>query len=236
MCTLTFIPLSNNNFVLTSNRDEAPDRQTFPPKIYNENGIDLLYPKDLVAGGTWIGVSQRKRAMSLMNGGFTNHKRREFYRKSRGLVLKDLLKAENFASELTHYNFDGIEPFTAVAVEWDNDLILKTLVWDEQDLHIIPEPIVPKIWSSSPLYSGDKKIRREKWFLDFIEKIKVLSSEEIFQFHKIAGDGDLETNLVMDRGFVKTKSITQLEKRGDEVKVTYEDLQTGKISYSQIMG
>jgi len=29
-------------------------------KIYEEEGVKLLYPKDAVAGGTWIGISEKK--------------------------------------------------------------------------------------------------------------------------------------------------------------------------------
>ena len=39
MCTVTFLPLKNNNFILTSSRDETPLRETFPPKKYEEDGI-----------------------------------------------------------------------------------------------------------------------------------------------------------------------------------------------------
>lgn len=92
MCTITFTPISNHGFILTSNRDEAPGRETLPPEIYNEDGVKLLYPKDAVAGGTWIGVSDRKRVASLMNGGFVAHEPKQSYRKSRGVVLKDILR------------------------------------------------------------------------------------------------------------------------------------------------
>lgn len=234
MCTLTFVPLGNNDFILTSNRDEAPGRNTLPPQIYTEDGVKLLYPKDAVAGGTWIGVSDRKRAISLMNGGFIPHKRKEVYRMSRGLVLKVLLKASNLNLELSNYNFKDIEPFTAVVLDWQNALVLKTLVWDEEKLHIINEPLIPKIWSSSPLYPGDIKHRREKWFSSFISEKKTVSEKEILQFHKNAGEGDNETNLIMDRGFVRTKSITQLVKNENNVQCRYEDLQSGKIFHSQI--
>ena len=61
MCTLTFIPIENDGFILTSNRDEAPGRNTIEPKRYQEGGTELLFPKDELAGGTWIGVSDKKR-------------------------------------------------------------------------------------------------------------------------------------------------------------------------------
>ena len=54
MCTVTYLPLENDGFILTSNRDESPMRKTIPPKKYLENGVELAYPKDQLAGGTWI--------------------------------------------------------------------------------------------------------------------------------------------------------------------------------------
>ena len=72
MCTVTYLPLGDHNFILTSNRDVAPKRETTPPKEYNEVGVKLTYPKDKLAGGTWIGVSEKKRLICLLNGG-CNH-------------------------------------------------------------------------------------------------------------------------------------------------------------------
>ncbi len=72
MCTVTYLPLGNNNFILTSNRDETPLRKTIPPKEYDENGVELTYPKDELAGGTWIGLSDKNRLVCLLNGGFKN--------------------------------------------------------------------------------------------------------------------------------------------------------------------
>lgn len=232
MCTVTFIPKPNNEFVLTSNRDEAPGRDTFPPKIYNEEGVRLLYPKDAVAGGTWIGISERKRAVSLMNGGFQPHKRELHYRKSRGLVLKDFLITEDLDLLLATYDFIGIEPFTAVVVEWDKGIKLFTLVWDGEKLHNIKEPLLPKIWSSSPLYPDIMKSKREQWFSNLLDDEVDVSVIDILRFHKTAGEGDINSDLIMDRGFVKTKSITQIVKSKDEIKMHYEDLQSGEMDNS----
>ncbi len=232
MCTITFIPKSNNDFILTSNRDEAPGRETFPPEIYKEEDVQLLYPKDAVAGGTWIGVSDKKRIVCLMNGGFVAHQRKPFYIKSRGLVVKDLLKTENLKEEIEKYDFDGIEPFTAVLVEWTTEVQLFQLVWDEIDYHFSEETLAPKIWSSSPLYPENLKNKREQWFSAFLLETVKPSEEKLLQFHKTAGEGNLSSNLIMDRGFIKTKSITQIFKKENSIEMRYEDLQTGKISKS----
>src|SRR5690606_28790607 len=168
MCTLTFIPLTKGDFVLTSNRDEAPARETLSPKIYNEDGVQLIYPKDVLAGGTWIGVSEKKRIVTLMNGGYKAHQRKPFYRKSRGLVVKDLLKCEDVKRKIDNYNFNEIEPFTVIMVEWITEFKLFQLVWDGTDLHFSELPLTPKIWSSSPLYPENLKKRREQWFSEFL--------------------------------------------------------------------
>ncbi|CAM3516096.1 NRDE family protein [Aequorivita lipolytica] len=229
MCTITFIPKSNYDFIVTSNRDEAPGRETFPPKIYEEQGVQLLYPKDAVAGGTWIGISEKKRLVCLMNGGFIAHQRKPFYRKSRGLVVKDLLKCENLKSEIENYDFNGIEPFTAVLVEWQRVLQLFQLVWDGINHHFSEETLAPQIWSSSPLYPKNLKHKRENWFSGFLMKTVNPSEEEILQFHKTAGEGDFNSNLIMDRGFIKTKSITQISKKEETLEMRYEDLQREEI-------
>lgn len=232
MCTITFIPKPNNGFILTSNRDEAPGRETLPPNLYEENGVKLLYPKDTVAGGTWIGISERKRIVCLMNGGFVAHDRKPFYRKSRGVVVKDFLKAENLKSEVKNYDFNEIEPFTIVFVDWTDEVRLFQLVWDGADYHFSEEPLAPQIWSSSPLYPEDLKKKREQWFSKLLFETIKPSEEELLQFHKTSGEGDLNSNLVMDRGFVKTKSITQIVKNNQSVAMHYEDLQTGEVKCS----
>ena len=234
MCTISFIPKSNQSFILTSNRDESPGRDTFPPQLYVEEGVELLYPKDAVAGGTWIGASERKRVVCLMNGGFVPHKRKPSYGKSRGVVVKDFLKADDFEPYIRSYDFSQIEPFTAIVIEWRNELQLFTVVWDGENLHYSEEPLLPKIWSSSPLYPEKLKIKREDWFSEFLNEKRDLSSVDLLTFHKTGGEGDLNSDLIIDRGFVRTKSITQIVKSGNVVQMRYEDLELGKVSKSGI--
>jgi hypothetical protein len=167
-----------------------------------------------------------------MNGGFVAHERKPFYRMSRGVVVKDLLKTENLKTEIKNYNFAEIEPFTAILVEWSDDVRLFQLVWDGLDYHFSEEPLAPKIWSSSPLYPENLKKKRELWFSSFLLNTVKPSEEELLQFHKTAGDGDLNSNLIMDRGFIKTKSITQISKKGNVIEMRYEDLQTREIRNS----
>lgn len=233
MCTVTFVSKGNGDFILTSNRDELPQRKTIPPEVVFERNTLLLYPKDAVAGGTWIGISDKNRAINLLNGVFEAHKRKPSYRLSRGVVVKDLLVAKDIIEAIHNYDFQGVEPFTIILLEWSKDLKLYTLVWDEKQKHF--KSIFPDfhIWSSSPLYSNTMKSLRTKWFNDLI-RFEKLNETTLLEFHQTAGEGDKNTNLIMDRGFIKTVSITQIVKTENSLSMYYKDLQTGEVSLNSL--
>ena len=230
MCTVSFIPKSNGDFILTSNRDESPNRSTLLPQIYKVNGVDLLFPKDEVAGGTWIGASDKKRLICLLNGGFDPHIPKEKYRLSRGVIVTDILTSEDAVKKINSYDFNDIEPFTIILVDYKDRLHLYELVWDGIEKHFTEKPLLPIIWSSSLLYPRIIKKQREDWFFEFLKTSETISEERILNFHKTAGNGNKDSNLVMDRGFVRTKSITSFKKHKNDFEMRYEDLQTQKIS------
>ncbi|HET8838310.1 MAG TPA: NRDE family protein [Flavobacteriaceae bacterium] len=221
MCTLTFIPhlKSTTDFILTSNRDESPNRKTIFPKLYFEEGMEMCYPKDELAGGTWIGASSRKRLVCLLNGGFEAHNRLKHYRKSRGLVVKELLAATDTFSFLEKTELNKIEPFTIVSVDWNKKLELHQLVWDGNEKQIKQISVSPQIWSASMLYSSETKKEREQLFLKFINEEREFDREDIMGFQK---------KFVIDRELVKTTSITQFVHSQKTSEMRYLDLQTGK--------
>ena len=229
MCTVTLIPIGTNDFVLTSNRDEAPNRNTLSPNFYEVDKIKLLFPKDEVAGGSWIGVSEKKRALCVLNGGFNMHERSASYRLSRGVVMKDLLVANNIDKAILDYNLKGVEPFTLVIIEWKLEMVFKELVWDGIEKHFNNLSLEPIIWSSSSLYNSEMKKERLQWFNDFKEE-SPLSSESVMEFHKTTENENKEYGIIMDRFFVKTTSITQIVKNKNKVFMSFENLQTDSSS------
>jgi len=224
MCTVTFIPNSLANFVLTSNRDEAPGRETLSPQVYEVDGVQLMFPKDVVAGGTWIGLSEKKRLICLLNGGFDAHERKSSYRKSRGVVVSELLTAEQVIPAIEAFDLYGIEPFTIILVQWGKEVHLHELVWDGTQKHLTEKPLVPTIWSSSLLYTSEVKQQREQWFSQFLFESIRPSAQDVMKFHNTAGTGDTTNDLIMDRGFVKTKSITQVMKNDEALSMTYDEI------------
>ncbi len=223
MCTVTFLPLSNTDFILTSNRDEQRLRDTFPPKIYEENGIEMLFPKDKVAGGTWIGTSSKKRLVCVLNGGFIKHERKGNYSKSRGVIAKELLKENSLRPYLENLDLLGVEPFTMVVVDWNNnELKLVELVWDEHEKHITKYKNEPKIWSSSSLYTHQVKELRKNLFQQWLTENE-FTSEAILQFHH-QKTADEEQSILMKRKYVETVSITSIKKAKNSIEMYYEDL------------
>lgn len=234
MCTVTIVPIGKNDFVLTSNRDEAPHRVSIAPEVYTINNTKLLFPKDQLSGGTWIGVSEKNRMVCVLNGGFVKHKREINYRLSRGVVAKDFLIADFIKPTINTYNLSNIEPFTMVIVDWNSALKLYELVWDGTSKHFSELPLEPRIWSSSTLYSFEMKKERYEWFENF-KSSQNLVANTLLEFHKTAGGNNLDFGVVMDRGFVKTTSITQIQKSEDKLDMVYENLQTQVITKNQLI-
>lgn len=224
MCTVTYLPLANDDFILTSNRDEDPKRNTISPKVYEEEGVKLTYPKDELAGGTWIGLSEKKRLICLLNGGFAKHKRAESYRMSRGVIVKQLLKVDNPVEIINHFDFDGIEPFTIVLVDWASELKAYELVWDGMQKHFVQLDDKPKIWSSSTLYNEEMKQLRRDWFEDWLNENKNFVQKDILKFHQDETKGSPEISLKMKRSRVQTVSVTSVKKEVDDIKMSYIDL------------
>ncbi|TBN05495.1 hypothetical protein EYD45_04245 [Hyunsoonleella flava] len=229
MCTVTIIPKGNNDFILTSNRDEAPNRVSLAPEFYTIETTEVLFPKDELSGGTWIGVSEKKRVICVLNGAFEIHERKASYRLSRGIVAKHFMTADSLLELVDSYNFDDIEPFTIIIADWIEKLKFYELVWDGIKKHFKELPLEPKIWSSSTLYDSAMRDEREQWFEDY-KAVHVLDSDSILSFHETAGAGNLDYGVIMDRGFVKTTSTTQIEKNADSLEMRYENFIRNEIT------
>ena len=231
MCTITLVPHpdSMNGFILTSNRDEAVSRRTLPPKKEVYKKTKVYYPKDEEAGGTWLGVSEHLRCICLMNGAEKPHVRKPEYRKSRGVVVKDFLSKKNLQKLFKEYDLYDIEPFTMIIVDWHNGLIFHELIWDGENRKVSKLPLKEHIWSSSPLYSEEMKGFRKKWFKDLKES-KGFTSQSLLDFHHNAGEGSKEFDLIIDRGFLKTQSISQVQNSTNELRFTYENLKTKEFT------
>lgn len=230
MCTLTYIPHSNKDFVFTTNRDEDPRRIAIPPDHYIQNNILGLYPKDEAGSGTWMYCSN-ELSVCLLNGAFVKHKHDPPYRMSRGVVVLEFAKFRNTIDFTLQYDLSNIEPFTMVVIRHSDDITMEEIRWDGSSIHYKSlDPNLLHIWSSSTLYDVKAKEMRQRWFKEWIKKNKY-TPVDILEFHKDAGKGDDYNGLIMNRkDLVRTTSITQIIKENSILKMRYEDLKKEKVT------
>lgn len=229
MCTVTFIP-GRDNVYLVSNRDEKHFRaDALPPIEYSFESGKMVFPRDPDAGGTWIAMHENGNAIVFLNGGVEAHDPVPPYRKSRGLILLDLLNASSAAIEFDSMDLLGIEPFTAVA--WDNGKLYEC-IWTGSEKHLTEKDVaVPHIWSSVTLYEETTRSRRRQWFDQWLEKNKEPDLEDILHFHQFTGEGDSHNDLMMNRdGYVFTVSITGMRLKETEGEMLYIDIKNNRRS------
>ena len=222
MCTVTFIPVKDKIFI-TSNRDEKRWRsQAIVPAFYAMETGTIVFPKDTDAGGSWFAVHENGNAVILLNGGWVNHIPQPPYRKSRGLVLLDMIDDDNPIGKFLTSNFNNIEPFTAVIL---CEKELYECRWDgSEKSNRKLQADLPYIWSSVTLYDDAVIAKREKWFVEWLQKNPAPTQHDILSFHQFTGDGDSHNDLLMNRdGIVFTVSITSLESTGRSGVLQYLD-------------
>jgi hypothetical protein len=229
MCTVSFIP-SGNSYFFSSSRDEWADR---PPAVfpqqYELNGCRILYPKDPKGGGSWMAVSETGLVVVLLNGAIKAHPPEPPYRKSRGLVVLDLVASSSAVDAFERYDCSGIEPFTIILFEnnslwsgkWDGKMKWLESLNDKK----------PQIWSSVTLYSPELIRKRESWFNEWIAGLAHPGALEIFRFHQKGGDGDPANSILMNRdGKLFTNSISIIRLSHDKASFRYLDLRSGQTT------
>jgi hypothetical protein len=235
MCTVTFLPNPKKGYLLTSSRDEKTSRlAALFPKKYVIGKQQVFFPKDKLAGGTWIVTSINNFTLCLLNGAFEKHESKPSYKMSRGLMVLDFFKFNNVSQFISEFNFNDIENFTLIIVDANTVLNLYEIRWDGIKLHVTSmDSSQPHIWSSATLYSNQAVKNRKNWFTNYLNTAAIFSKENIMKFHLTAGDGSLENSILMNRDDkVKTVSITCVDH--SEINYTMYYLNTQNMETSTL--
>ncbi|MFC0264370.1 NRDE family protein [Fontibacter flavus] len=226
MCTVTYIPTSDG-FILTSSRDENPEKETLSPAFYQFEDKTLAYPKDLSGKGTWIAVDHRGHTSCLLNGAMEKHIKKEKYRKSRGILVLESLLCRNFSDFYRSIDLEGIEPFTMVMVEPGTESVINPIIlrWNGETKHLkAPNSKEPFILSSSTLYNLKAKKIRQNWFDNWINT-KSISPQSILDFHNRKHGLDPEIDILMKLpNGIETVSISQIHYHNSKIDFKYLDL------------
>ncbi len=227
MCTVSFI-YCKGKIIITSNRDEKVARDAaLEPKIYILNNKKVIFPKDKKAGGTWYGVDEKSNVVVLLNGAKEKHIIKSSYKKSRGLIVLDIIGSDSLLDTWKKINLKEVEPFTLIVYE---NKKLYQLQWNETDKETKQlDNNRNYIWSSSTLYSSEISEQREAWFNSFLNLKTEVSEFDMLYFHKNTEKENQEFGLVVNRNnILKTLSITQTTIQENKVSLTYFDLVKNK--------
>ena len=222
MCTVSFARV-NDSVIITSNRDEHAERENAAaPAFYILPGKTIIFPKDARAGGTWFAATDNGVDCVLLNGAFKKHTAQPPYRKSRGLILLEIIEANKPHSFFNTLKLDNIEPFTIVLYQPG---LLYELRWDGADKYEKQLDISGNyIWSSSTLYSEEIIERRENLFKKFINAPTSFTAAAVYDFHA-SNNGDAENGFIINRQTgMKTFSITQAVVNNSSLNFSHSDL------------
>jgi uncharacterized protein with NRDE domain len=223
MCTVSFV-CTNDAIIITSNRDEKIIRPSaIPPKNYTLNGKNIIYPKDPKAGGSWYVVDENGTVLVLLNGADEKHEIHLPYRKSRGLIVLEMISSTSPKEFWNEIDLENIEPFTLVLFQ---EKQLFQLRWNGVEKSTVVLEIDENyIWSSSTLYSKDIREQRSNWFYSFLDANPEITEEKMLHFHRYTETDNNEHGLVINRNNeLKTLSITQAVIEKNKVVLRHLDL------------
>lgn len=228
MCTVTYLPVSNDGFIVTSNRDEAPGRRAeeWRQQIMG-SGEMVCYPRDPMKGGTWFCFSDHSRLACLLNGAYTPFDPDPSFTTSRGEIVLDYFRQRPSSLWMEQVNLRTVAPFTLLLIDQGG---FRELIWDGREKEICTVPAdKPRIWSSVTLYPPEIRKWREQLFSSWRREHPDPTQEAIMEFHTLGGNGDKDNDLVMNRqNIVKTLSITSAQVNPGKATIRHLNLDTGK--------
>ncbi len=225
MCTVSYLPLADRGFLLTANRDEAPDRNAVALHKKKSRENTLIYPADTAAGGTWFCISDSGRAVCLLNGAFAPYTHGTQYTDSRGAAVIASFEYQKPGTFSASYDFSQTAPFTLL---WIQHGELYEILWDGERIHHHNHDAgIPGFWSSVTLYPEDVRLQRRQLFEAWLRASEGnYDQKRIIDFHRYGGPEDPVNGFVMNRGnLVKTLSITSALKEDGHFSLKHIDLE-----------
>ncbi|MDG1386226.1 MAG: NRDE family protein [Flavobacteriaceae bacterium] len=181
MCTVSFIPLTDERFIFTSNRDENPNRAATALHEMEVEGKTLFFPQDAQAKGSWFVFSNTNQFVCVLNGAFEPHLPEGSYRLSRGKMAVQFFEYADHRDFINTFEFEGMEPFTFII--YDQGTLIE-LRWDEKELHEkVLSTAALHLWSSATLYPTSWQKTRFKLLKNWTEQ-KERTHAEVMDFQR----------------------------------------------------
>lgn len=166
--------------ILAANRDEYYERPSEPPHFWKD-APELLAGRDLVAGGTWLGITRTGRLAGVTN--YRDPARVKPDAPSRGKLVTNFLRGDLAPSsylELIRGEKDRYNGFNLILGDREQ------ITWYSNRSDKIT-PLLPGIYGLSNRLLDTpwpKVVRAKAWFEEIIHTNEDLSTESVFRLLK----------------------------------------------------
>ncbi len=243
MCTLIalFRCVEGSPIVIAANRDEYFDRPAEPPRVeWTSNGRRVAAPRDLRAGGTWLGVNDAGVFVGLTNRPTSSP---DPARRSRGHLVADALRASSageVAAQFSALSPGLFNPFNVLVADASE---AHTIVYDERPRVRPLSPGVHVIGNADP---DDRRVPKIARLLDeahaaAVEPDVLAALGDLCRGHRSnpsqIGDsrGSLDDTCIHLRGYgTRSSTLLRLADSPDESEWRWADGPPCSTSYTNI--
>lgn len=208
MCTVTFAPCANG-YLIGMNRDERIARGAGnPPEVHRLEGTRTVFPDD--KGATWIGSNQYGITLALLNWNIPIAQ--QTFRRSRGLIIPDLLALRNVAElnvALVGYELLSCAAFRLLAVSPGERTVLQCS-WDGAQLAQRAYGWEMRHWFSSSASDNRAQELRGDVCARAANDTRAGSVGWLRRLHKSHENGPGDFSVCVHRELVETLSYTEV--------------------------
>lgn len=220
MCTLSIFR-TKDGYNVFMNRDERLERTDETPPQMIDPASGIYGPLDPPSGGTWIAHNQNGFWGCILNGYFEDPDQPQAPKESRGKILLEILASKDpikMAKEMDAKRFPSFRlvvgsPLKHHLYVWNG----KT--YQEQDFHVNYDDQAYFLTSSSWQQERVIDVRKEL-FEDWI-KDQSYQALEVPSLH-LCILPDPESAICMKRSYSRTKSITSLHIKPNNIAMDYK--------------
>jgi hypothetical protein len=223
MCTVTVVPHASGVRLLC-NRDERRARSTaLPPRVHDLGEMDAIFPVDPEGTGTWLGCNAAGLAVALLNA-HTARRAGDGPTRSRGLIVRELLRRPSLAQAVTHAARLDPRDFAAFQVVILQGRRVAVVASDSVSIAQRASEIVnaPLLFTSSSLGDGLVTPPRRRLF----DRLVLWASHGWLagqaRFHDHQWTARPEISIRMERADALTVSRTAVDLTGEGCELRYE--------------